>query len=126
MHATSNREVLIGKRLELGLFNTNKIKDIIIMLVFPVVSCLFLKSVLIIIITFLIIPEIPGGEEPTSMDITVVAIAAAIGAGILLTIAIAVVISTICCCIKKKRRKSVHLEKEGSTTFTNTVKETDF
>ena len=60
------------------------------------------------------------------MDITVVAIAAAIGAGILLTIAIAVVISTICCCIKKKRRKSVHLEKEGSTTFTNTVKETDF
>ena len=30
---------------------------------------------MIIIITFMIIPEISGGEEPTSMDITVVAVA---------------------------------------------------
>ena len=81
---------------------------------------------MIIIITFLIIPEISGGEEPTSMDITVVAVVVAIGAGILLTIAIAVIISTICCCIKKKQRKSIDLQKERSTTPTNTVKETDF
>ena len=77
---------------------------------------------MITIITFTIIPEIPGSEETTSMDITVVAVAMGI-AGVL---AIAVVISTICCCIKKKQRKSVDLEKERSTTLTNTVKETDF
>ena len=86
--------------------------------------CLLLGA-MIIIITFMIIPEIPGTEETASMDITVVAVPVAVGAGVLLTIAIAVVISTICCCIKKKQRKSVDSE-ERLTTYTNTVKETDF
>ena len=98
-------------------FSVLKIKDIVFMLIIPVVSCLLLGA-MIIIITFMIIPEIPGTEETTSMDITVVAVAVPIGAGVLLTIAIAVVISTICCCIKKKQRKSVDLEKERSTILT--------
>ena len=126
MHATSNRggpnrKTLVSLTSTTWLvFSILEIEDIII----PVVSCLLLGA-MIIIITLMIIPEIPGTEETASMDITVVAVTVAIGAGVLLTIAIAVVISTICCCIKKKQRKSVDSE-ERSTTYTNIVKETDF
>ena len=92
-----------------------------------------------IMLLHFLFPEITGSEAATSTDntdttdttditnITALAVGVAVGAALLITVAMVVVIATIYW-IKKKQKKSFNSEKERKTYHTSTekfVKETD-